>query len=64
MEWEDEVLVLSNDGITNANEIAKMIDGNDDINKIMLAIIDLADGERKCGYYGGVKAQKMGMRGW
>ena len=64
MEWEDEVLVLSNDGITNANEIAKMIDGNDDINKIMLAIIDLADGERRYGYDAGVKAQKMGLRGW
>jgi len=64
MGWEDEVLVLSNNSITDANEIAKMIDGNDDINKIMLAIIDLADRERRCGYTAGVRAQKMGLRGW
>jgi len=64
MGWEDEVLSLSNNSITDANEIAKMIDGNDDINKIMLAIIDLADRERRCGYDAGVRAQKMGLRGW
>ena len=64
MEWEDEVLTLSNDSIIDTREIAKMIDGNDDINKIMLAIIDLANGERRYGYDAGVKAQKMGLRGW